>query len=81
MDYNWTATPAVMTLTFDSTNLLAPQCFDVLISDDELIEVEEMFTVALSLLNNPRGQVSLQTSSAPITIADNDGRFILVQYG
>ena len=46
MDYNWTATSAVMTLTFDSTNLLAPQCFDVLISDDELIEVEEMFTVS-----------------------------------
>ena len=60
-------------MTFNSTNLLQPQCFDISINDDELVEVEETFTVTLSLQNNPRGQVELQNSSANISIADNDG--------
>ena len=76
MDYSWTSSPAVMTLTFDSMSLLTPQCFDITIIDDILIELEEMFTVSLSLQSNPRGQISLQTSSAPISITDNDGKFI-----
>ena len=76
MDFVWTSSSAVMTLTFDSTNLLTPQCFDITIIDDNLIELEEMFTVSLSLQSNPNGQVSLQTSSAPISITDNDGKFI-----
>ena len=74
MDYEWTASPAVLTLTFDSTNLLTPQCVDITIIDDDLVEVEEMFTVVLSLQNNPRQQVLLQTSTASISIADNDGK-------
>ena len=78
VDFVWSATPAVMTLTFDSTNLLTPQCFDVLIIDDALGELEEIFTIALSLQNNSRGQVLLQTSSANISIADNDGKLILI---
>ena len=76
MDFVWSATPAVMTLTFDSTNLETPQCSDITINDDNLVEHEEMFTVALSLSNNPRGQISLQNSSANISIADNDGKSI-----
>ena len=76
VDYVWTASPAVLTLTFDSTNLLQLQCVNITIIDDELVEVEEIFTVALSLPNNPRGQVMLQTSTASISIADNDGKLI-----
>ena len=76
VDYVWTASPAVLTLTFGSTNLLTQQCFDITINDDELVEVVEMFTVALSLRNNPRGQVMLQNSSASISIADNDGKLM-----
>ena len=76
MDYVWTSSPAVLTLTFNSTNLLQPQCFDITIINDTLVEVEEMFTVALSLLNNTRGQVLLQNSSASVSIADNDGKLI-----
>ena len=76
VDYTWTFSPAVLTLTFNSTNLLMQQCFDITIIDDELVEIEEMFTVALSLRNNPRGQVTLQNSSARVSIADNDGKLM-----
>ena len=76
MDYEWTASPAVLTLTFNSSNLLTPQCVDITIVDDDLVEVEEIFTVVLSLQNNPRQQVLLQTSTASISIADNDGKLI-----
>ncbi len=76
MDYEWTASPAVLTLTFDSSNLLTPQCFDITIIDDTLVEVEEVFNVALSPQNNPRGQILLQISSASISITDNDGKLI-----
>ena len=76
MDYNWTATPAVLTLTFDSTNLLTPQCSDITINDDVLVELEEQFSVSLTATNNPSGQIMLQTSSANITITDNDGKLI-----
>ena len=78
MDYVWTSSPAALTLTFNSTNLLMQQCSDITIIDDELVEVEEMLTAALSLLNNPRGQVMLQNSSASISIADNDSRLIQI---
>ena len=76
VDFVWTASPAVLTLTFDSTNLLQPQCFDITINDDELVEIEEIFNVALSLPNNPRGQIMLQNSSASVFITDNDGKVI-----
>ncbi len=76
MDYAWTASPAVLTLTFDSSNLLKQQCVDITIIDDELVEVEEIFNVALSLQINPRGRVLLQNSSASISITDNDGKLI-----
>ena len=76
MDYNWTATPAVLTLTFDSTNLLTPQCSDITIIDDDLVELEEQFSVSLNATNNPSGQIILQTSSANVTITDNDGKLI-----
>ena len=79
MDYVWTASPAVLTLTFDSTNLLQLQCVDITIIDDVLVEIEEIFSVALSLQSNPRQQVMLQTSSANISILDNDGRLISFQ--
>ena len=78
MDYAWTSSPAVMTLTFDSTNLLTPQCFDITIIDDAFVELEEMFTVFLSLQSNPRGQVSLQNSSASISITDNDRKLFKI---
>ena len=67
---------AVITLTFDSTNLETPQCSDITIIDDDLVEFEEQFSVFLSLQSNPIGQVSLDTSSANISITDNDGEFI-----
>ena len=76
MDYNWTTTPAVLTLTFDSTNLLTPQCSDITIIDDNLVELEEQFSVSLNATNNPSGQIVLQTSSANVTITDNDGKLI-----
>ena len=76
MDYVWTATPAVLTLTFDSTNLLTPQCSDIAINDDVLVELEEQFSVSLTATNNPSGQIMLQTSSATVTITDNDGKLI-----
>ena len=76
MDYDWTTTPAVMTLTFDSTNLLTPQCSDITINDDNLVELEEQFSVSLTATNNPSGQIILQTSSANVTITDNDGKLI-----
>ena len=67
-----------MTLTFDSTNLFTPQCFDITIIDDDLIEFVEVFNVSLSLQmgSDPRGQVMLLTSYAPVSITDNDGKFI-----
>ena len=76
VDYNWTSSSAVMTLTFNSTNLFTPQCFNITIIDDGLIELEEMFTVSLSLqmLSDPMGRVVLLTSSAPVNITDNDGK-------
>ena len=76
MDYVWTATPAVLTLTFDSTNLLTPQCSDITIIDDDLVEFEEQFGVSLTATNNPSGQIMLQTSSAIVAITDNDGKLI-----
>ena len=79
VDYVWTASPAVLTLTFDSTNLLQLQCVNITIIDDVLVEIEEIFSVALSLQSNPRQQVMLQTSSASISILDNDGRLISFQ--
>ena len=76
MDYVWTATPAVMTLTFNSTNLETPQCSDIIIIDDNLVELGEQFSVSLNAINDPSGQIVLQTSSATVTIADNDGKLI-----
>ena len=76
MDYNWTATPAVLTLTFNSTNLLTPQCSDITIIDDNLVQLGEQFSVSLNVTNNPSGQIILQTSSANVTITDNDGKLI-----
>ena len=88
MDYAWTSSPAVMTLTFDSTNLLTPQCFNITIIDDDLVEGEEMFTIALTAPNNPRGQIvdsemstdPLISQSALIFITDNDGKLAKYHY-
>ena len=75
VDYNWTATPAALNLVFDSTNFDVPQCVDIDIIDDIVVESTEDFDVDLTLVTpNPVGQITLGTSSAAVFIADNDGK-------
>ena len=76
VDYNWTSTLAVLTLTFDSANLEEPQCFQISINDDDLVEGGEFFNVTLRVQNNPSGQVLLKINESIVTIADNDGELI-----
>ena len=77
VDFDWTSSPAILTLVFDSTNLLTPQCFDIAINDDQEVEPEEVFFVSLiELRNNPRGRASLQFAAAVVSIADNDGKLV-----
>lgn len=64
------------TLTFDSTDLMQPQCVPISINDDDLVEIEETFSVSLSE-SNIDGQIVLQISFANISIADNDGELLL----
>lgn len=68
--------PAIVTLNFDSTNLLSHQCIDIAIIDDNLIEGVEEFSVSLIAQNNANGQIILQTSSGSVFIADNDGMLL-----
>ena len=73
LDWVWTSLPASLSLIFDSTNLDVPQCVDVTINDDILVEPTEDFAISLSLLTvNSFGQITLGTSFASVFIADND---------
>ena len=51
-------------------------CVDINIIDDNLVEGVESFSVSLTAPNNANGQIILQTSSASVFIADNDGMLL-----
>ena len=67
MDYNSTQ----VELTFQSTPNTEPQCIDIFIIDDSVLESSETFLISLSTLD-PGANVSQNSSTASIT--DNDGR-------
>ena len=75
LDWYWSNPSEVsLDLTFDSTNLDVPQCADININDDSIVELTEDFGVSLAVVpNNASQQVTLNTSSATVFIFDNDG--------
>ena len=67
MDYDSTQ----LELTFQSNPNIEPQCIDIFIIDDSVLEDSETFLILLSTLD-PGANVSQSSSTASIT--DNDGK-------
>ena len=63
------AQPTPMELTF--LQGISQQCASISISDDSILENDELFSVQLTTTNQA---VTLSPSSAIITIGDNDSR-------
>ena len=69
-----------MNLTFvvNSTDSTA-QCLNVTITDDTLVEGDEIFMVTLVVVTTGVG-VTLGSNSTTILIIDNDGQFLLLLF-
>ena len=62
-----------MQLAFQPTPNTEPQCIDVPIIGDAILENNETFFILLSTLDS---DVSLSPNSSSVVIIDNDGRLI-----
>ena len=63
--------PISEVITFSSSSIA--QTIHVSIVNDQLLEIDEVFTVSLSLEDeSDRGRVQLNPSSASITVIDDD---------
>ena len=69
IDFNSTTS----SLLFTPTNSGDPQCTDISIVDDTILENDEVFSVELSTNDL---DVDFETASAMVTISDNDGRVL-----
>ena len=64
-----------ITITADSTG---EHCADISITNDDLLEGNETFTVTLAV-TNPSSGVTLDNDVVEITITDNEGKFYVSQ--